>query len=126
MKKAESLASEFEAELGEFPKPENRKPKTDFRDFDVLVNSTSLGMRGEFENETPVSAAQMENLKLVYDLVYNPFETRLIKEARKADVPTIGGLAMFVAQGAAQFKIWTGKDAPVKEMSRIAIGRLRN
>ncbi len=123
--KAKDLSNEFQVELREFPKTENRKPKTDFRDFDVLVNSTPLGMRGKFENETPVFAEQMENLKLVYDLVYNPFETRLIKEAREASVPTIGGLAMFVAQAARQFKIWTGKDAPLKEMSQIAIRRLQ-
>ena len=125
LKKAESLASEFEAELRELPETENQKPKTDFKKFDILVNSTPLGMRGKFENETPVFAEQMKNLKLVYDLVYNPFETRLLKEARKANVPTIGGLAMFIAQAARQFKIWTCKDAPIEEMRQIAIRRLQ-
>ncbi len=123
-KKAESLANEFQVELKEFPKTENQKSKTDFNKFDIIVNATPLGMKGEFENETPLFAGQIENVKLVYDLIYNPFETCSIKEARRANVPTIGGLAMLVAQGAAQFKIWTGKDAPVKEMSAAVLRKI--
>jgi 3-dehydroquinate dehydratase/shikimate dehydrogenase len=117
--KAKSLASEFQVELKEFP-----KTKTNFNNFDILVNTTPLGMKGKFENETPLLAAQIKDVKLVYDLVYNPFETRLLKEAKSVGVPTIGGLAMLAAQGAAQFKIWTGKDAPMKEMSRVALRKL--
>ena len=117
LKKAESLASEFQVELKEFS-------KTNFSDYDILVNTTPLGMKGEFENETPLSAGQIENVKLVYDLVYNPFETRLLKEAKSVGVPTIGGLAMLAAQGAAQFKIWTGKDAPVNEMGAAALRKI--
>jgi 3-dehydroquinate dehydratase/shikimate dehydrogenase len=81
-------------------------------------------MKGEFESETPLFASHLENVKLVYDLVYNPFETRLIKEAQKAKVPTISGLAMLVAQGMKQFEVWTGKTAPVKEMSAAVFKKL--
>ena len=116
--KAESLADEFGVNLIELEK--NR-----FDDFDVLVNATPLGMKGKFESETPISAAQMDGLNLVYDLVYNPFETRLLKEADKANVPKIGGLAMLAAQGMKQFEIWTGKDAPLEEMSRAALRKLK-
>jgi 3-dehydroquinate dehydratase/shikimate dehydrogenase len=117
VEKAETLADEFQVKLKELT-------KIDFNNFDILVNTTPLGMKGEFENETPLGAAQIENVKLVYDLVYNPFETRLIKEARTVNVPTIGGLAMLIAQGAAQFKIWTGEDAPIKEMSAAALRKI--
>jgi 3-dehydroquinate dehydratase/shikimate dehydrogenase len=118
--KAKSLASEFEIELKEFPKTENQRPKNNFNEFDILVNTTPLGMKGEFEIETPLFARQIESVKLVYDLIYNPFETRLLKEAKSVGVPTIGGLAMLVSQGAEQFRIWTQLDAPVKEMSQAA------
>ncbi len=124
LKKAESLSNEFQVELKEFSKTKNQRPKTNFNKFDILVNTTPLGMKGEFENETPLSAGQIENVKLVYDLVYNPFETRLLKEAKSIGVSTIGGLAMLAAQGAAQFKIWTGKDAPMKQMSAVALRKL--
>lgn len=125
-KRAESLAKEFGIELKEFPKTENQISITDFNDFDIVVNATPLGTKGALENETPVIASQIERVKLVYDLIYNPFETKFITEARKANVPTIGGLAMLVAQGIKQFEIWTGKTAPVPEMSRAALERIKN
>ncbi len=106
-------------------KTENQKPKTNFNEFDILVNTTPLGMKGEFEIETPLFARQIENVKLVYDLVYNPFETRFLKEAKSVGVPTIGGLAMLVSQAMEQFKIWTGLDAPMKEISQAALRKLQ-
>ena len=57
---------------------------------------------------------------LVYDLVYQPAETRLILDAREAGARTIGGLPMLIYQGAASFKIWTGKEAPVDIMFQAA------
>ncbi len=122
--KAESPAKEFEIELKELPKTGNQISKADFNRFDIVVNATPLGTKGALENETPLLAGQMENVKLVYDLVYNPFETKFIGEARKASVPTIGGLAMLVAQGMKQFEIWTGKTAPLREMSTAALRKM--
>jgi 3-dehydroquinate dehydratase/shikimate dehydrogenase len=95
------------------------------KNFDVIVNATPLGMKkGGLENETPAMAEQLEGIRLVYDLVYNPFETKLMREAGKVFAPTIGGLAMLVAQAEAQQKIWTGLDAPIKEMSAGALRKL--
>ena len=68
---------------------------------------------------------QFERVKLVYDLIYIPFETQLMKEADKFNVPKIGGLAMLIAQAMEQQKIWTGRDAPMREMSRAALRRLQ-
>jgi 3-dehydroquinate dehydratase/shikimate dehydrogenase len=124
-KKAESLANEFQVELKELAKTEDQSPKTNFNEFDILVNTTPLGMKGRFENETPLVAGQIENVKLVYDLVYNPFETRFLKEAKSVGIPTIGGLAMLISQAMWQSKIWTGLDAPMKEMSQAALRKLR-
>ena len=90
------------------------------------MNATPLGMKkGNLENETPAVAEQLEGVGLVYDLVYNPFQTKLMQEAEKVFVPTIGGLAMLVAQAVAQQKIWTELDAPMKEMSRAALRKLQ-
>jgi 3-dehydroquinate dehydratase/shikimate dehydrogenase len=118
LEKAEKLKADFEVRIKELA------PAKSFGDFDILVNATPLGTKGESENETPALAAQMENVKLVYDLIYNPFETRFIKEAKKVFVPALGGLSMLVAQATAQQKIWTGIDAPLKEMSAAALRRL--
>jgi 3-dehydroquinate dehydratase/shikimate dehydrogenase len=65
------------------------------------------------------------NAGLVFDMVYNPLETPLIKLARERGIPTIGGLEMFVQQGARQFEIWTGKPAPEAEMQRVVELELR-
>jgi 3-dehydroquinate dehydratase / shikimate dehydrogenase len=91
-------------------------------DFDVVVNTTPLGTAGSNENFAALSAPQLSGLKMVYDLVYNPRETTLIKEAHAAGVPGVGGLDMLIAQGARQFEIWTGLEAPVAEM-RAAVER---
>ena len=119
IEKADSLAKEFEVQGSRF-----KVAGSNYNDFDILVNTTPLGTRGELENESIVSAAQIGAVKLVYDLVYNPFQTRLLAEADKVNIPKVGGLAMLVAQGAEQFKIWTGKDAPVKVMSAAVLKRL--
>ena len=121
IEKAKDLAKEFKVGLKELS-PQHSALST----FDIVVNATPLGAKGELETETPATAEQIKNVHLAYDLVYNPFETRFLREAKSAGVPTIGGLAMLVAQGAEQFKIWTGKDAPVKEMSRIALRKLQS
>jgi 3-dehydroquinate dehydratase / shikimate dehydrogenase len=95
-----------------------------FDEFDVIVNSTPLGMRGKFEGETPLQAEQMKDVKLVYDLVYIPFQTAFMTEADLAEVPKIGGMAMLVAQALEQQNIWTGLDAPMKEISAEVLRRL--
>lgn len=117
LEKAKSLTEDFEVELRELA-------ATVYKDFDILVNTTPLGMKGKVETETPAIAAQLAGLNLVYDLIYTPFQTRLLSEADKAGVPKIGGLAMLIAQAAAQQKIWTNLDAPIKEMSAAAFQRL--
>lgn len=91
---------------------------------DILVNTTPLGTRGEHENETPVSAENLSGIKLVYDLTYNPRETRLLKEAREAGCETLDGLEMLICQAAAQFKIWSGLEADTAAMRTAAIKRL--
>jgi 3-dehydroquinate dehydratase/shikimate dehydrogenase len=95
-----------------------------FSGFDVVVNATVLGTAGKFEQYTPASAEQLGGARLAYDLVYNPSETRFLREARKAGCETLGGLPMFVAQAAGQFRLWTGREAPVEVMHAAAVKAL--
>ena len=107
----------------EFQVPVERLGNVKLRSgFDVLVNTTPLGTSGETVNEAIATAEELAGMKLIYDLVYNPAETRLIHEAKQAGVPAIGGLEMLIAQGAEQFEIWTGQKAPIEVMSD-AVGR---
>ncbi|MDQ3132374.1 MAG: shikimate dehydrogenase [Acidobacteriota bacterium] len=120
--KAKSFAEEFDTKLKKLSTPHS--PLSTYKDFDIFVNTTPLGMKGKAEGETPAAAEQLKDLHLVYDLVYIPFQTRLMQEADKANVPKIGGLAMLIAQAMKQQKIWTGLDAPMKEMSRAVLEKL--
>jgi 3-dehydroquinate dehydratase / shikimate dehydrogenase len=120
IKKAKSLAEDFDVSFADF-----KFQISNFKDFDILVNTTPLGMKGKAEGETPVLAEQLKGLHLIYDLVYIPFQTQLMNEADAVEVPKIGGLAMLIAQAMQQQKIWTGKDAPMKEMSRAVLQRLK-
>jgi 3-dehydroquinate dehydratase/shikimate dehydrogenase len=91
--------------------------------FDVIINATPIGMAGH--KGSPLLDAKDLNTKLVFDLVYNPIETPLIRQARQLGIPFITGVEMFVQQGARQFEIWTGKPAPEEEMLRVVIHALR-
>ncbi len=115
--KAESLANSFKVRFDSIPQS--------FTGFDIVVNCTPLGTKGETEDKTIATAAQLTDVKLVYDLVYNPTETRLIREAKSAGVKTLGGLEMLIAQGAEQFRIWTGREAPLEAMT-VAVKKKLN
>jgi len=95
-------------------------PKTSF---DAIVNATPVGMAGN--KAAPILEAKDLNTRLVFDLVYNPLETALLRLARQMSIPIITGVEMFVQQGARQFEIWTGKPAPEEEMLRVVIHALR-
>jgi len=91
--------------------------------FDALINSTPCGMAGS-KQALPIKESEL-NAGLVFDMVYNPLETPLLKLARERGIPVITGLEMFVQQGARQFEIWTGKPAPEREMLRVVELELR-
>lgn len=91
-----------------------------FGEFDIVVNATPSGTKGLREDESPAVASQLRGARLAYDLVYNPPETRFMREARAAMCETVNGLEMLVAQAAEQFRLWFGEDAPVERMREAA------
>ena len=89
---------------------------------DLLVNCTPFGMAGgDLEGDLPPIDALLSPSTLVIDLVYNPSKTPLLRRAAELGAQTLGGLPMLIYQGAASFKIWTGKDAPIKTMLDTAL-----
>jgi shikimate dehydrogenase len=94
-------------------------------DIDILVNTTSVGM-WPHSGDTLVPAALLKNIPVVFDIVYNPIKTRMLKDAVKAGVKTIGGVDMLVWQGALAFEKWTGREAPVEVMRRQILKTLGN
>jgi shikimate dehydrogenase len=83
-------------------------------DADVLVNATSVGMGSD---ETPVPKAALHADLAVLDAVYDPIETRLLREAAEIGATTIDGAWMLLFQGVEAFELWTDQDAPVSAMN---------
>ncbi len=91
----------------------------------LIVNCTTVGMsHGPDEHGSPLSAAQIPGSAIVNDLVYNPMETPLLREAAAAGATTLGGLHMLVYQGVLSFQMWTGRDAPVEVMLEAATAEM--
>jgi 3-dehydroquinate dehydratase / shikimate dehydrogenase len=89
--------------------------------FDAIINATPVGMANP--KNSPLEQKEIR-AKVVFDLVYNPMETRLMKLAQQAGASIISGVEMFVTQGARQFEIWTGKPAPMDEMRYVVVREL--
>ncbi len=84
-------------------------------EFDVIVNATPVGMNGKL---SPLNEKEL-NARILFEMVYTPAETKLVKMARAKGLQVITGAEMFVQQGARQFEIWTGKPAPADDMYRV-------
>ena len=101
----------------------------DLSSYTMLVNTTPIGMRGKAMGLSPLEESVIKTLPkdaLVYDIVYNPIKTELIKQAESADIQAIGGLDMLVYQAAKSFEIWTGKTPDVCKMKIAALESLAN
>ena len=110
--RGKALARDFKAEFLSPDLLEEFKP-------DLIINTTSLGMESNPGLSCPLSCIQ--GAKVVLDVVYTPLETPLIKAARKQGITAIDGLSMFLAQGAAQFKLWTGKAPDLGKMRQTIL-----
>ncbi|HTR25965.1 MAG TPA: shikimate dehydrogenase [Terriglobales bacterium] len=107
--KAQKLARQAKAKI--IKRADVRKNQ-----FDVIINATPLGMGNS--RDCPLKEEEVQ-AKLVFDMVYDPVETRLLQIARAKGIAVIAGIEMFVHQAARQFEIWTGKPAPAAEMLRV-------
>lgn len=97
--------------------------KKNLQDADILVNATSVGMHPNIDQSLVAPQWLKPNLT-VMDIVYNPVETKLAKEAKAAGAKVISGVEMLVYQGAASFEIWTGRSAPIEVMRKAALNKL--
>ena len=91
---------------------------------DLLLNATSLGLK--LDDPFPLDADQflLRSASAVYDMIYRPAETSLLRAAREAGCRTANGLGMLLYQGVRAFEIWTGKSAPVEVMRRALHGNI--
>ena len=81
---------------------------------ELIVNASSMGMNGKYD--PPINQRWLNSQQTIFDIVYTPTVTTLLRNARRAGARTIGGLEMLLNQGAASFELWTGRSAPIREM----------
>jgi shikimate 5-dehydrogenase len=91
---------------------------------DILINATPVGTWPDAD-KAPIASGAGGSARIVYDLVYNPPETRLLRHARAAGAEIIGGLEMLIAQAELQFTYWTDRPAPAGVMEQAAVAFLR-
>jgi shikimate dehydrogenase len=90
---------------------------------DILINTTPVGMYPNTE-ETPIQDAVLTHFSFVFDVIYNPLKTGLLKAAEAAGCRTLSGLDMFIYQGAEQIRIWTGQSPPEALMRQAVLEHL--
>ncbi|MFH1012415.1 MAG: shikimate dehydrogenase [Candidatus Peregrinibacteria bacterium] len=118
METAKALANEFNVEFIEY------RHITKRANFDVVVNTTPVGSEPA-TRESLLHADRIKEGAVVMDLVTNPMETQLLKEARKAGAETITGERMLLHQAAGQFAIWFGQTAPLEAMEKALYAQLQ-
>ena len=118
VEKAKLLADYFKCDYG---------PLEDIKniEYDILINTTSVGMHPDVD-ELPVSKELIKNNKIVFDMVFNPFKTKLLAEAEKRNCIIITGFEMLIYGALLQFRLWTGKTAPEHLMRQKVVEYLKN
>jgi len=111
LEKARELAEEFKADASSLNALEAIKG------MNIIVNASSVGLHPN-SNATPIGRQLITNRQIVFDIVYAPYETRLLREAKQQGAQVIHGTEMLLQQGMAQFKLFTGHDAPEDTMRR--------
>jgi shikimate dehydrogenase len=116
--KAEEIAAEIKKQ---FPsvKISVGYPKAEI---DLLLNATSLGLKPEDSSPLDEKQFSLKQTRAVYDMIYQPAETKLLADAKSAGCKIANGIRMLVHQGAKAFEIWTGQPAPVAVMRRAVEG----
>lgn len=92
-------------------------------DFEVMVNASSVGMHPD-DGISPLAPEEL-NCSLVFDVVYRPLQTKLLRSAREKGIKTISGVEMFVAQGIAQWELWMKQRAPEAKMRKAILDVLK-
>lgn len=120
--KAEALAAEINTKIGNCAVAIAAQPESQARAIescDILVNGTSIGMQPR-EEDSPIDLALLDSHLIVADIVYNPHTTKLLAAAQAKGCRIVHGLGMLIHQGAAGFKLWTGIDPLIEEMTEEA------
>ncbi|RXT14787.1 shikimate dehydrogenase [Ammoniphilus sp. CFH 90114] len=123
--KAEELAAHLKKHTDASAIQLNDLNAQQFAETDLLINTTSIGMYPEVD-VLPIPGEYLHKGLLVSDLIYNPLETKLLKEAKMIGAKTHNGMGMFIQQGALAFALWTQCDAPIDVMKETVLKKLKS
>ncbi len=99
----------------------------ELHDYDIVINTTPVGMKGSAAaGASPLTAEELTKGQTVFDIVYNPAETPLLRLAKKRGCHIVLGYKMLLYQGVLQFELFTGKKAPVLEMEKALLAQIRS
>lgn len=112
IEKAKALAAEFGCDFA------SNEAFEKIKSMDIIFNATSVGLHPH-ETETPLPKHYITDKHIVFDAIYAPFETQLLKDAKAQGATVIHGLEMLLHQGTAQFQLYTGQIAPEDVMRKI-------
>ena len=115
--KADGLARDFSVRAVDWEERMDAAPG-------LVCNTTPLGMSGAMQDLSPWDADRFPEGCVAYDIVYNPLQTRFLREAEAAGCTVISGLEMFLHQGLAQFRLWTGKEMDEAGARRLLLKAL--
>lgn len=115
--KAKYMAEKFGCNFSAFD------DQSQIKEADIICNTTSVGMN---TNESPVDGKLLHSGQIVFDAVYSPFETKLLKDAKSNGAKIIHGTELLVELGSAQFKLFTGHDGPKQAMREALMEYLKN
>jgi len=120
LNKAEELCSEFGSQFGmiQFDNRFLSGTESILSDFNLIVNTTSLGTYPNIETTPLPNITNLDEQIIFYDLVYNPLETKFLKDAGKAgkNIYLINGMEMLLQQAASAFKLWTNEEMPIEDV----------
>jgi len=116
--KAKNLAEYFDCNYGSLEDLKNL-------DYDILINATSIGMYPKI-NDSLVQINLIKKNSVIFDIVFNPFKTKLLKDAEKKNCIVIPGFEMLINGAALQFELWTGKKAPEQLMRTKVVEYVKN
>ena len=117
IEKAEGIVKEFGGEA------RSLNAVKEVKDMDIIINATSIGLYPG-QNQTPLAKELITNKHVVFDIIYVPYETRLLKEAKQQGARIIHGMEMLLHQGIEQFKLFTGYDGPEETMKNVLLEHL--
>jgi shikimate dehydrogenase len=124
--KAKDLAEVLRKKFGKKIDGNSLSAKTvrkELEDADIMVNATSVGMHPN-DGQSLIDPSWLRSSICVMDIVYNPIETKLAKDAKSVGAKVVSGVEMLVYQGATSFEIWTDRPAPVKVMKQAVLNKL--